>query len=261
MPRVSRAALIVVASLSTACSGASTLATGAPGSGGTGVQGELLVLAAASLTDAFAVIADDFTAANPGSSVTFNFASSSTLVTQLLNGAPGDVFASANAAQTDTAAEEGLLAGPAIPFIGNELAISVAPGNPLGIAGLEDLADPQLTLVLAAPEVPAGQYAAEALAGAGVTVTPSSLEPDVRATLSRVALGEADAGIVYSSDIVAAGDAVEGVPIPAEQNVPATYPIATLAGATNPAGADAFVDWVLEAGRPVLLGLGFTLPA
>ena len=155
--------------------------------------------------------------------------------------------------------DAGLVEGEPTPFIGNELAIAVAPGNPEGITGLEDLANPELTVVLAAPDVPAGQYAAQALEMAGVTVSPSSLEVNVRAVLSRVELGEADAGIVYVSDIVAAGGTVEGVEIPPEHNVPATYPIATLVDAPNPEGADAWVEWVLgEEGQADLLEAGFT---
>lgn len=223
------------------------------------VEGEILVFAAASLTDAFEQIATDLSESNPDATVTFNFGSSATLATQLVEGAPADVVATASGRTMMTVAEAGLLEEESQPFIANVLAIAVAPGNPLGITGLEDLADPEVTLVLAAPEVPAGQYAAEALANSGITVTPSSLEPDVRATLSRVELGEADAGIVYESDIVASDGMVEGIDIPAGQNVPATYPIATLAGAVNPEGADAFLDYVLsDEAETVLVEFGFT---
>lgn len=225
------------------------------------VEGEVLVFAAASLADAFDRIAETFTEANPEANVTFNYAGSQALATQLTEGAPADVFASANARQMKVAADAGLLDGEAEVFTSNLLAIAVEPGNPLGVAGLEDLADPDVTLVLAAPEVPAGQYAVEALASTGVTVTPSSLENDVRAVLSRVELGEADAGIVYASDVTSAGDSVEGVAIPAAQNIVATYPIAALDGAPNPAGAAAFVALVRsEEGQAVLAEFGFTAP-
>lgn len=229
------------------------------GCGGASTEGEVVVFAAASLTDAFDDIGDAFTAANPGVTVTYNFAGSQTLATQINEGAPADVFASANQTQMDAVADGGGLAAEAQPFTANVLEIAVEPGNPLGIETLADLARPDVTLVLAAAEVPAGQYAREALANAGVTVEPASLEQDVRAVLSRVSLGEADAGIVYASDVASAGDEVEGVPIPDGQNVPATYPIATLAEAPNPEAADAFVAFVLsEEGRAILADHGFT---
>ncbi|MDQ3974378.1 MAG: molybdate ABC transporter substrate-binding protein, partial [Actinomycetota bacterium] len=156
-------------------------------------------------------------------------------------------------------AEAGLVAGRPRPFADNRLVIAVEPGNPLGIRGLADLADPQVTVVLAAEEVPAGAYARQALAAAGVRATPSSLETDVRAVLGRVALGEADAGIVYVSDVVAARGRVEAVAIPPEHNVVVSYPIAVLAPAPNPDGAQAFVDFVLSpAGQAVLARFGFS---
>ncbi len=223
------------------------------GGGSAEAGGEVLVFAAASLTEAFGEIEEAFVAANPGATVTFNFAGSQTLATQINEGAPADVFASANQTQMDVVGEAGE------PFIANVLQIAVEPGNPLGIETLEDLARPDVTLVMAAEEVPAGQYAREALDAAGVTVDPASLEQDVRAVLSRVSLGEADAGIVYASDVASAGDEVSGVEIPDEQNVPATYPIATLPEAPNPEGAEAFVAFVRsEEGQTILAEHGFT---
>lgn len=234
-------------------------AAGSESAAASDLSGELVVHAAASLTDAFGDVQQAFTEQHPDVTVTYNFAGSQQLAQQLTSGAPGDVFASANQRQMDVVTEAGLLEGESRPFIGNVLAIAVEPGNPLGIQALADLARPDVTVVLAAEEVPAGQYAKEALDSAGVQVTPASLETDVRAVLQRVALGEADAGIVYTSDVTAAEQDVEAVTIPDDQNVPATYPIATLADAPNPDAAAAFVDFVLSGdGQEILVEYGFT---
>jgi molybdate transport system substrate-binding protein len=171
------------------------------------------------------------------------------------------VFAAANTAQMDRVADAGNLVGTADIFSANALEIAVEPGNPLGIGELGDLADPEVVLVLPAEEVPAGQYAREALAAAGVKVTPVSLERDVRVALSKVELGEADASIVYASDVVASTGRADGVAIPAEHNVPASYPIATVAEAPNPSAAEAFVAFVLsDAGQEILAAHGFETP-
>jgi molybdate transport system substrate-binding protein len=237
-------------------------AAGADGdAAGDGPSGEVLVFAAASLTDAFDELAGAFVAGNPEVEVVINFAGSQTLASQINEGAPADVFASANATQMDVVARAGNLAEDPEVFTANRLAIVVEAGNPLGIGRLEDLADPELLVVLPAEEVPAGKYARQALDTAGVAVTPVSLEQDVRAALSKVELGEADASIVYASDVAAAGDRVAGVDIPAEQNVPAAYPIARLADAPSPDVADAFVAFVSSApGQRILTDHGFTSP-
>jgi molybdate transport system substrate-binding protein len=220
--------------------------------------GEVVVFAAASLTDAFAAVSEALAERHPELTVLYNLAGSQQLAGQLVEGAPADVFASANQRQMDVVGDAGLLAGEPAPFIANELAVAVEPGNPLGIQGLADLGRPGVTLVLAAPEVPAGQYAREALAAAGVQARPASLEQDVRAVLQRVALGEADAGIVYRSDLAAEAD-VEGVEIPGEQNVVATYPIAALSAAPNPDGAQVFIEFVRsDEGQAILAEHGFT---
>ena len=228
---------------------------------GDGPSGEVLVFAAASLTNAFEELREEFVADNPGVAVVFNFAGSQTLASQINEGAPADVFASANQAQMAVVEEAGNLAGSPEVFTANRLAIVVEPGNPLGIAGLSDLAEAGLLVVLPAEEVPAGRYAREALDAAGVMVTPVSLDRDVRAAMSKVELGEADASIVYVSDVVAAGDRVTGIEIPAEHNVPAAYQIARLAGARSPEAAEAFVAFVLsENGQAILADHGFTAP-
>ena len=228
---------------------------------GAAADGELVVFAAASLTDAFEAIGAAFEEQQPNLQVAFNFGPSSGLATQIAEGAPGDVFASAALKQMDGLAAAGLLAAGAQTFTCNVLQIAVEPGNPKGVMGLADLARDDVVTVLAAPEVPAGQYAAQALANAGVMVRPASLEPDVRAVLSRVALGEADAGIVYRSDVVASAGTVDGVAISDDDNITASYPIAVLADAPNPAAAEAFIAFVLsDTGQALLGDAGFTTP-
>lgn len=220
--------------------------------------GELTVLAAASLTDVFTELGAAFEAASDGVTVRFGFAGSQQLATQVLEGAPADVFAPAATTHMDQVAAAGRVAGDVRVFAASRLAIAVEPGNPLGIAGVADLADPGLTLVLAAEEVPAGRYARQLLERAGVRARPDSLEADVRAVLSKVALGEADAGLVYLPDVLAAADAVGHVTIPDELEVTATYPIASLADAPAPDLAAAFVRYVLsDAGQATLAEHGF----
>lgn len=232
-------------------------ATPAPGE----LSGPLTVFAAASLTDAFEALAADFERAHPAVAVRSNFAGSSTLAAQIAQGAPADVFAPANGAQMAMVDDAGLVDGQAVDFAGNSLEIVVEAGNPLRIATLRDLARDDVTVVLAAEEVPAGEYARAALDAQRIAVRPASLEPDVRAVLTRVGFGEADAGVVYASDVATAGDDVEGVAIPPEQNVSAAYPIAVLADAPNPAAARAFVDLVRSpAGQRRLRAYGFTPP-
>jgi molybdate transport system substrate-binding protein len=227
-------------------------------SGGTSASpAELTVFAAASLTTAFTEIGERFTAAG-GTKVTFNFAGSQALATQIQQAAPADVFASADTANLDKVAD---LVGTPRNFAGNQLQIVVEKGNPKGVQGLMDLANPDLKVVLAAPDVPAGRYAAESLAKADVTVEPVSQEDNVKAVVTKVSLGEADAGIVYVTDVTAGGDKVEGVDIPEELNVLATYPIATVKASRAQDQAQAFMDQVLSAeGQQVLKANGFPPP-
>jgi molybdate transport system substrate-binding protein len=214
------------------------------------------VFAAASLTEAFKALPthDRFV-------WSYNFAGSPTLATQLENGAQADVFASADTANMDRLDKDGLLAEPSRVFAHNKLEIVVAAGNPKGIHGLADLARPGIVYMSAGPTVPAGKYATQILAMAGVTVTAKSLETDVKSVVGKIELGEADAGIVYVTDVMAAGAKVQGVPIPDSANVVATYPVAVLKSARNRALAEGFVDGLLSAqGQAVLQRYGF-LPA
>lgn len=219
----------------------------------------LTVLAAASLTEAFKSIAGAFEKEHPGLTVAFSFAASSTLAAQINEGAEADVFASADEANMQKVAGE--LAGAPRTFATNRLTIVVPKGNPNHIASLADLARSGITLALAAPQVPAGKYAAEVLAKAGVTVGAHSQEVDVRAALNKVALDEADAAIVYVTDVRAAADKVETVAIPDQYNVVAKYPIAVLKRGGDAQRAAAFVDYVLsDAGQATLRRYGFLPP-
>jgi len=229
------------------------------GSPGASITGVVLVSAAASLTDAFAEVEAAFEAAHPGVDVVLNLGGSGSLRTQIVEGAPVDVFASADVADTETAAEAGLLSGETRIFAGNSLQVAVPKGNPGGVEGLEDFADPSLRLGLCARGVPCGDLARTVLARAGVVPSLDTEEPDVRALLTKIELGELDAGITYVTDVASAGGSVWGVEIPADLNVTAAYPIAVLAQAPNPRGAEAFVGFVLsDEGRSILARFGFT---
>jgi molybdate transport system substrate-binding protein len=227
------------------------------------VTGDVTVLAAASLTDAFKEIGTSFEAANPGAKITFSFAASSALATQVNQGAPADVFASADTANMDKVTGSGGAGTAAAPvtFATNKLQIIVGKGNPKAVNGVADLAKAGLIYVTAAPEVPIGAYAKQVLDKAKVTVTPKSLEADVKAVVNKVTLGEADAGIVYSTDVKAAGDKAQGVTIPDDVNVIATYPIAVTKATKNSSAATAFVSYVAgTAGQTILAKYGFTKP-
>jgi molybdate transport system substrate-binding protein len=226
--------------------------------GSTASPGEIKVFAAASLTAAFTELGERYTAASGGAQVTFNFAGSQALATQIRQGAPADVFASADVPTMDKVRD---LVGAPRNFAGNLLAIVVERGNPKSVEGLGDLADPGLKVVLAAEEVPAGQYARQVLDRAGVAVRPVSQEDNVKAVVTKVSLGEADAGIVYATDVTAGGSRVEGIDIPEDQNLTATYPIATVKVSEAQDKAQAFLDLVLSAeGQRVLQEHGFLPP-
>jgi molybdate transport system substrate-binding protein len=213
------------------------------------------------LTDSFKALGAAFQTAHPGTTVQFNFAGSPTLVTQIEQGASADVFASADTTNVDKLKTDGFTAGNSQVFAHNKLEIVVAAGNPKGITGLADLAKPDVIYITAAPTVPAGKYALQILDKAGVKVTPKSLETDVKSVVSKIVLGEADAGIVYVTDVRAAGSKVTGVPIQDSVNVIATYPIVAVKGSKNSSLANAFIAYVLSAdGQVTLQSFGF-LPA
>ena len=226
------------------------------------------VFAASSLTDAFTALARSFEAAHPGTRVALDFAASSTLATQILQGAPADVFASANEVQMQRVVDAGLQTGPATPFAGNRLVVVVPAGSDLQT--FRDLARPGLLLVLAAPQVPAGHYADLMLDAAAradgaafvrkVRANIVSREPNVRQTAAKVALGAADAAIVYATDAEGLSN-VRSIAIPAALQPTILYPLVTLEGAADPATVRAFRDFVLSpAGRAALASFGFTAP-
>ncbi len=189
-----------------------------------------------------------------------SFGGSSTLVAQIQQGAIGDIFASADQPNMQKAVDAGLVAGSPSIFAHNRLEIVVGAGNPKHVTGLSDLAHSGMVVVLCAFAVPCGRYAMQALQKAGVTVKPASQEIDVKAVVSKVALGEADAGIVYVTDVKAAGAGVQGVEIPLSLNVVADYPVAVLKDSQNVPLAKAFVSYLLGAGQPTLARYGFTGP-
>jgi len=242
------------------CADSSTSAASAAPTTTPKVTGDLTVFAAASLTESFREIGTAFEAANPTTKVTFNFGASSTLVTQINQGAPADVFASADTANMQKLTDAGGASAPTT-FASNKLQIIVGKGNPKNVSGVADLAKSGIIVVTTAPDVPIGKYTAQVFTKAKVAVTPKSYEADVKAVVNKVTLGEADAGIVYTTDVVAAGAKAQGVAIPDDLNVIATYPIVATKVAKNAAAANALVAFVSSsAGQAILAKYGFTKP-
>ncbi|MDT5246711.1 MAG: molybdate transport system substrate-binding protein, partial [Mycobacterium sp.] len=223
--------------------------------------GKIIVFAAASLKKTFTDIGEQFKTENPGASVEFSFAGSSDLVTQLTQGAPADVFASADTKNMDKAAQAGLLAGDPVNFASNTLTIAVAPGNPKKIASFKDLTQQGLNVVVCAPQVPCGSATQKVEEATGVTLNPVSEESSVSDVLNKVTTGQADAGIVYVTDAIGAGDKVAAVAFPEAAGAVNTYPIAVLKGSENQELARKFVDLVTgESGQKVLNAAGFAKP-
>lgn len=230
-------------------------------------QQSLTIFAASSLTDAFEEIAASFTAGFPNAEIVFNFASSSTLATQLAEGAPADIFASANEKQMDVAIESGRIQEPAQIFARNQLVIAIPADNPGEVEDLADLAQPGLALILVAPQTPIRDYtdtmleklAAEADYGEAfreaVLANVVSEEANVRQAVSKIVLGEADATIVYQSDVTPdVMEEVTAIPIPDEYNVIANYPIGVITDSTNPDLAQSFMEYVLsDEGQAILM--------
>lgn len=238
---------------------------GSPGdSAAAGEQVELTVFAAASLRESFTTLGRRFEQQNPGTTVTFSFGPSSGLATQINEGAPTDVFAAASTGTMDQVVGAGnTAAGEGAPqvFAHNTLEIAVPAHNPADIDDLADLADPDVKVALCQEQVPCGVAAGTVLENADLTLTPVTRETDVRAVLTKVELGEVDAGIVYVTDVRAAGDSAVGVPIPAAHNATTDYPIAVTRQSTHPGQALAFIALVRgEEGGQVLSEQGFSPP-
>jgi molybdate transport system substrate-binding protein len=225
------------------------------------LSGTLTVLAAASLTEAFGELEERFERDHPGVDVVVGYGGSSTLAAQVVSGAPADVFAAASSTTMATVSDAGLVVGASEVFARNTLMLAVPVGDPAGIEGIADLADPGLLLALCAPEVPCGAAAVNLLQTAGIEASADTLEEDVKAVLTKVELGEVDAGLVYVTDVRAAGDRVEGIRIPDADAAATDYPIAVLRDAPNPDAARAWVHLVLsETGAAVLADEGFASP-
>ena len=266
------AACAMVALVAAACSSSTTssppsspAASGTAASGSAAaagkVSGTVVVFAATSLTEAFDKIGAQFEAAHPGVTVKFNYNGSSSLATSITQGAPADVFASAAPKNMETVTSAGLASGTPQDFAKNSGEIMVEKGNPKNIKSVSDLANPAFKVVVCAPQVPCGAVATAIFKNAGVTVKPVSEEQNVGGVVTKVTLGEADAGIVYVTDVKANEAKATGVPIPADQNDITAYPIVQLKDAPNPTAAAAFIAYVLSpAGQQVLASYGFLPP-
>jgi molybdate transport system substrate-binding protein len=227
---------------------------------GAAVGDSIMVFAAASLTDTFTTLARRFERAHPGTTVRVDFGGSSALATQIVQGAPADVFASASRGTMDQVVRAGA-AEESTTFARNVMEIAVPPDNPAEITRLSDLAEPGVKLALCQAAVPCGAAADAVFANASLTVTPVTREADVRSALAKVELGEVDAAVVYVTDVLAAGDRVAGIEIPGDLNVSTDYPIATLTSSAHPGAARAFMEYVLSPdGVAALRAGGFGAP-
>lgn len=256
--RTAAAAVTAALLLPLAACGSDDTAEGADGSAGGSSKVKLTVLAAASLTDVFRTAGEAYEKGHPGTELTFSFAGSQQLAAQVKQGAPADALVTADTRTMDGLASE--TGAPAV-IARNRLVIATGEGNPKGIRGLKDLTRAGLKVVLAASEVPVGRYSKQVLDAQGLTVEPVSEEPDVRAVLSKVELGEADAGIVYKTDAATATAKVDAVAIPDGQNALASYPAATLKSSGNSKAAAAFVAWLTTPeAQKILAAAGFQQP-
>ncbi|MFE0472886.1 molybdate ABC transporter substrate-binding protein [Streptomyces sp. NPDC058947] len=245
-----------------ACSSSGSDASGSPASGSSQeVTGEVTVFAAASLQDSFTALGKRFEKEHPGAKVTFSFGGSDSLAASITGGAPADVFAAASPKTMKIVTDAGDASGTPATFVRNELEIATLPGNPDRISSLKDLTAKDLKVVLCAQEVPCGAAARKALDAGGLKLTPVSYEQDVKAALTKVELKEADAAVVYKTDVRAAGDKVEGVEFPESADAVNDYPIALLKDAPNAEAAKAFIALVRSAeGERVLSRAGFLTP-
>jgi len=241
------------------CSSSSTTSTPSTGSSAP-ATGTITVFAASSLTEAFTKIAQQFEAAHKGDTVKFSFGPSSGLEAQITSGAPADVFASASTKTMQDVVSAGDASNPQ-NFAKNIMEVAVPPNNPAKVTSVNDLAKKSVKVALCQPQVPCGEVAAEVFKNAGITVKPVTQQPDVKSVLTQVETNNVDAGMVYVTDVLAAGTKVKGVTIPASDNASTLYPIATITNSKQKSIAQAFVDYVLSpAGQQVLTAAGFEKP-
>ena len=239
---------------------ASSPAAAASASSPASLSGSITVFAASSLKEAFTTIGKQFEALHPGVKVTFSFGASSTLATQIINGAPADVFASASPKNMHEVVAAGAASNP-VNFAKNVMEVAVPPSNPAQVTSVNDLAKSSVKTALCEPKVPCGVTAAEVFKNANITVKPVTLQPDVKSVLTQVELGNVDAGVVYVTDVHSAGTKVTGVPIPDSVNASTEYPIAAISKSANMAAAQAFVAYVTSsAGESVLAAAEFEAP-
>jgi molybdate transport system substrate-binding protein len=262
VPFVAVAALLALAGCaSSSPDAAPTSSSSASSESESSLTGTITVFAAASLKGTFTELASDFEEANPDVTVVLNFAGSSDLVTQITEGAPADVFASADTKNMAKLEDAALLEGDAVNFATNVLTIAVPPGNPADISDFADLAGADVKTVVCAPQVPCGAATETVEAATGVTLTPVSEESSVTDVLGKVSSGEADAGLVYVTDVQAAGDTVEGIAFDESDEAVNTYPLAAVKGGANADASAAFIDYITgEVGQKVLAAAGFGAP-
>jgi molybdate transport system substrate-binding protein len=247
-------------SSSSSAPGASSSSSSPAASSSASATGTITVFAASSLKETFTQLGKQFETAHPGDTVKFSFGASSTLATQITDGAPADVFASASPKNMTTVVSAGDASNPQ-DFAKNTAEVAVPPSNPANVTSVNDLAKSSVKTALCQPQVPCGVVAAGVFKNAGITVKPVTLQPDVKSVLTQVELGNVDAGVVYVTDVMAAGSKVKGVMIPANVNASTMYPIAAISGSKEMSIAQAFVAYVLSpAGQSVLSAAGFEKP-
>ena len=260
---VALATTLALTSCSSSSSPAAASSTGARGSATSApaISGTVTVLAASSLQATFTTLGKQFEAAHPGVTVKFSFAGSGTLAGQITSGAPADVFAAASSGSMATVTNAGDNDGAPTTFTRNILEIATAPGNPLGITTLADLAKPGVKVSLCAATEPCGAAATAVLQTAGVKLTPVTLEADDTADVTAIESGQVDASLVYHSDVLGAGSKITGIQFSQASSAILDYPIVVLKDAPDPAAAKAFVAYILSsAGSSVLLAAGFMAP-
>jgi len=257
-----RFAVIAAGLAAVAAAGCSSSSSSSPSSAGSSAPatGTITVFAASSLTGAFTQLGKQFEAAHKGDTVKFSFGPSSGLSAQITSGAPADVFASASPKNMQEVVSAGDASNPQ-NFVKNTMEVAAPPNNPAKVTSVNDLAKKSVKVALCQPQVPCGKVAAEVFKNAGITVKPVTLQPDVKSVLTQVETGNVDAGMVYVTDVMAAGSKVTGVTIPDSENASTLYPIATISSSTHKSIAQAFEAYVLSpAGQQVLAAAGFQKP-